>query len=143
MTTLNGLPRSRDSFIQGICARKKLATFSTLWEECTQEEARLITREEKIGTNDDRALTVHTRRNHNMREEHHHRRQRRPKIDLSNVRCYTCDEKGHYSRNCPRNKGSSNKKTNKKRHHAHIAEDDEPERKRTKEDSSSDEEYIL
>ena len=28
MTTLNGLPRSWDSFIQGICARRKLISFS-------------------------------------------------------------------------------------------------------------------
>ena len=28
MTTLNGLPRSWDSFIQGICTRKKLIKFS-------------------------------------------------------------------------------------------------------------------
>ena len=40
MTTLNGLPRSWDSFIKGICARKKLIKFSRLWEECSQEEAR-------------------------------------------------------------------------------------------------------
>ena len=33
MTTLNGPPRSWDSFIQGICARKKLVKFSWLWEE--------------------------------------------------------------------------------------------------------------
>ena len=39
MTTLNGLPRAWDSFIQGICARKKLVKFSILWEECSQEEA--------------------------------------------------------------------------------------------------------
>ena len=32
MTTLNGLPRSWDSFIQGICAIKKLVKFSILWE---------------------------------------------------------------------------------------------------------------
>ena len=37
MTTLNGLPRSWDSFIQGICARKKLITFNRLWEECTHD----------------------------------------------------------------------------------------------------------
>ena len=37
MTTLNGLPRSWDYFIQGICARKKLVKFSRLWEECSQE----------------------------------------------------------------------------------------------------------
>ena len=145
MTTLNGLPRSCDSFIQGICAKKKLITFSRLWEECTQEEAWLITREEKMGATDDQALIVHTRRNHNKREDHHHRRQRKPRRDLSIIRCYTCDQQGHYSINCPRNKGSSNKKTNKKRHHAHTAEDDEP-RKRTREervDSSCDEEYVL
>ena len=35
MTTLNGLPRSRDSFIQGICARRKLISFSRLWEYYT------------------------------------------------------------------------------------------------------------
>ena len=33
MTTLNGHPRTWDSFIQGICARKKLVKFSRLWEE--------------------------------------------------------------------------------------------------------------
>ena len=39
MTNLNGLPRSWDSFIQGIYARKKLVKFSRLWEEFSQEEA--------------------------------------------------------------------------------------------------------
>ena len=33
MTTLNGLPRSWDSFIKGIYARNKLVKFSRLWEE--------------------------------------------------------------------------------------------------------------
>ena len=41
MTTLNGLPRSWDSLIQVICARKKLVKFSRLWEEFSQEEARI------------------------------------------------------------------------------------------------------
>ena len=42
MTTLNGLPRSWDSFIQGICARRKLVTIRRLLEECSQEEARIV-----------------------------------------------------------------------------------------------------
>ena len=44
MTTLNDLPISWDSFIQGICARMKLISFIRLWEECTQEEAQIIIR---------------------------------------------------------------------------------------------------
>ena len=36
MTTLNGLPISWDSFIQGICARR-LISFLILREECAQE----------------------------------------------------------------------------------------------------------
>ena len=71
MTTLNGLPKSWDSFIQGICARRKLITFSRLWEECSQEEARIVAREEKMG-NEDQALTAHTK-NH-KREYYHHKK---------------------------------------------------------------------
>ena len=57
MTTLNGLPRAWDSFIQGICARKKLIKFSKLWEECSQEEAQIIAQEENMRS-EDQALTV-------------------------------------------------------------------------------------
>ena len=69
MTTLNGLPISWDSFIQGICARKKLIKFSRLWEECSQEEARIVAREEKM-ENEDQALTVHSKKS--RRDNHHH-----------------------------------------------------------------------
>ena len=61
MTTLNGLPKSWDSFIQGICARRKLITFSRLWEECSQEEAQIVAWEEKMG-NEDQSLTAHTKK---------------------------------------------------------------------------------
>ena len=60
MTTLNGLPIAWDSFIQGICARKKLVKFSRPWEEFSQEEAQIVAREEKMG-NEDQALTIHTK----------------------------------------------------------------------------------
>ena len=59
MTTLNGLPRERDSFIRGICARRKLTKFSKLWEECVQEEGRIINREEKINDNEYQYLATH------------------------------------------------------------------------------------
>ena len=66
---------------------------------------------------------------------------------MSKYICYTCDERGHFTRYCPRNKSRSHKKKgNKRRHHLHATEDDEPSKKRTRyesEDSSSDEEYVL
>ena len=67
--------------------------------------------------------------------------------DPYRLRCYKCDEIGHFAKNCPKNKnGSKKKKNSKRRHHAHTAKDDDPPRKRVKqesEDSSSEDEYVL
>ena len=148
MTTLNGLPRSWDSFIQGICARKKLVKFSRLWEECYQEEARISSWEEKMGS-EDQALTVHSKW---IKRIHHQFKGKNPhhidnnRKDPSRLRCYTCDEIGHFAKYCPKNKNHSHKKKgNKRRHRAHAAEDDEPSRKRSKyesEDSSREDDMF-
>ena len=69
MTTLIGLPMTWDSFIQGICAIKKLVKFKKIWEECSQEEAQIVAREENMGS-EDQALIVHSRKG--RRENHHH-----------------------------------------------------------------------
>ena len=42
VTTLNGLPREWDSFIREICAKRKLTKFNKLWEECAQEEGKIV-----------------------------------------------------------------------------------------------------
>ena len=95
MTTLNGLPRSWDSFIQGICARKKLVKFSKLWEECSQEEARIVAREEKMG-GEYQALTAHSKKirriPHYSKGKDSHLRET-SRRDISKLRCYTCDER--------------------------------------------------
>ena len=103
MTTLNGLPRSRDSFIQGICAKKKLVKFSRLWEECSQEEALIVAQEENMGS-EYQALTVHSKKS---RSDYHpskgkHFNSRKSNKDISKYRCLTCDERGHLQEIVPR-----------------------------------------
>ena len=89
---MNGLPRSWDSFNQGICARKKLVKFSRLWEECSQEEAQIVAREEKMGS-EDQALTVKSKKSKTNHHQRKHFHPKRPDKNLPKFRCYTCDEK--------------------------------------------------
>ena len=64
-----------------------------------------MTREEKMGATDDQALAVYTKKNFKKKEKKekfHHNKKKEKKLktkrDISNVRCYTCDEKGHLVR---------------------------------------------
>ena len=60
MTTLNGLTRHWDSFIQTLCARKESMKFDIAWEDCIQEEARVANKESLL-KEDDHALATHTK----------------------------------------------------------------------------------
>jgi hypothetical protein len=74
MTTLNGLTRPWDAFIQTICARKEKLQFDSLWEECVQEEARVANQEAILLRDEDQALAAHAkggkRRSHFKKETH-------------------------------------------------------------------------
>ena len=48
--------------------QKEVITFSKLWEVCTQEEARLIIREEKMGAIEDQAFTKIPQAMRNMKD---------------------------------------------------------------------------
>ena len=61
ITNLNGLPGSMDSLIQGMCANKEVITFKRLWEEHTQEEDRLIIRENNMGATEDQDFMIQRR----------------------------------------------------------------------------------
>ena len=105
-------------FIQRIYARKNLIKFSRLWEEFSQEEARIEAQEEKMG-GEDKALIVHSKKG--IREKHHHQGKHSHQKGSSKIRCYTCDEIGHYARKYPmNNNGSKKKRKSKRRHYAHL-----------------------
>ena len=89
MTTLNGLPRSWDAFIQGICSRKKLPKFSRIWEDCNQEEARTVAREENM-VDEDQALATHTRKGKNNKDHSLPKKFKMDRRDNSKIRCYYC-----------------------------------------------------
>ena len=147
MATLNGLPRSWEPFIQGICSRRNLTKFSRLWEEWTQEDARIEAGEEKICEYDNRSLTNYTKNGKIKKEEHSHKMYRilqknhKPQKDYSNFRCYSSEEKGHFARDFPKGKCHA-KKGNKKSYHNHATKDDESIKNRAREYSSSDQEYV-
>ena len=61
MTTLNGVPIEWESFIRGICSRRKMTNIWNFWEECVQEEERITVRKEKLNENEDQALASHTK----------------------------------------------------------------------------------
>jgi hypothetical protein len=61
MTTLNGLTRPWDAFIQTICAIKEKLHFDSLWEECVEEEERVANREAIPSRDEYQALDAHTK----------------------------------------------------------------------------------
>ena len=88
---------------------------------------------------EDQSLTVHSkkgrRKTHHLNGNNSHHRDNNRK-DPSRLRCYTCDEIGHFAKDCPKNKNHSHKKGgNKIKHHAHAVEDDEPSKKRSRYES--------
>ena len=145
MTTMNGLPRPWDPFIKGIYTQRKLTKFSGLWEDCMQEEARLEAHEEKLGQEENQALTVQARKGKNKVEDRPPKKfqkhqKKRQKIN-PNIRCFTCQKVGHISRDCPLVRELKKNERNK-RHHANGVEDEGPSQKKERNDNS-DNEYSL
>jgi hypothetical protein len=63
MITLNAFPSHWEPFIQSINGRADLTQFDCLWEDCTQEETRLIARGvQDSHHNDNQALASHAKR---------------------------------------------------------------------------------
>ena len=81
--TLNGLTIPWDVFIQTICARKEKFQFDSLWEECVQEEARVVNRETILLRDEYQSLANHSnggnKKSHFQKETHFHKESHLPK----------------------------------------------------------------
>ena len=93
----------------------------------------MVAREENMGDDDNQSLIDHAKKGKSKMKEYYHKNRIFPKKGISQLRCFTSDEKWHFTRDCPKKKGIN------KRHHAHITKDDEPFKKKAKEENSSDE----
>ena len=145
MTTLNGIPRDWESFIQGICSRRRLTKFQHLWEKYVQEKEIIATREEKLDENEDQALAVHTKGKNKRKSYDHPARKtqgfKKSKKEFSNYEWFTCHKLGHISINYPM-KVERLKKM--KIFQDHAAEDSDQEVEvEVKKDADSIEEYVL
>jgi hypothetical protein len=153
MMALNGLTRPWDAFIQTVCARKKKLKFDGLWEECIQEETRVVNREALLAKDDDQAIATHTKggrkkpyfqkethketqqsNKFNHKESHPRRFQKRgqqKERDYSSIQCYHYDKMGHIVKFCLARREEYKRKH--KRLHAHVVEDEEPPTKMIRE----------
>jgi hypothetical protein len=86
----------------------------------------LATREEKLGDEENQALTTHTRKGKRKKEVRSHKKPhwlqktQKFKKDFSNYICCICQKIGHIAINCPNSKGQVIK-GKYKGHHAHAA----------------------
>ena len=144
MTTLNGLPPSWESFIQIISGRTKFPKFDKLWEECTQEETRITTRQRLHGAQpeENQAFISHAKKGKrrgrkSFNRKHQDKRSSPPpdqkkqeKKDLSQIQCYRCKKYSHYA--------SSYQSSIKRKHEASTidVEEDPPHKEPRKDDRS-------
>ena len=118
-TTLNGFPSFRVPFVQGLCVRSRLPKFDKLWVDCTHEESRLVDQQIRTTVDDEKALIVQRKGSSfkkNFKEANSVRVPDKKK-DVSKIRCYSCQELGDFSYDCPKGK-------RKRKNQAHVAEEE-------------------
>jgi hypothetical protein len=53
---LNRFPTSREPFFKGICTQENIPNFERLWDDCIHEEARMESRNNKKGGDENLAI---------------------------------------------------------------------------------------
>jgi hypothetical protein len=119
--TLNGFPTFWIPFVQGVCARSKLPKLDKLWEDFTHEESRLADQHKRLIVDEEKYLTIQKNIRSSFRKNNKEANSIRvpdKKKYVSKIRCYNCQNLGHFFYNCPQGKGRI-------KHQAHVVEEEE------------------
>ena len=140
-TTVDGLPPTWEVFLSGVNSRETQPDFKRLWHDCLQEEGRIQSR---IGFSKEEnvALTAKTKKGKRFPSRKKFSAQREKDrggfrgkdFDITKVRCFHCQKKGHFIRNCPKLR-----KAHKGKFHVDVVEEKETYKKKSEEASGDQE----
>jgi len=102
---LLGLLKSWHSYKDSVNGREKLLGWERLWSDLVQEEIRRSTRDgsSSKGT-DEENCTLATKAKKGKRKKVSQPGAKGKKQDMSKVKCFHCQQHGHYATNCPQKK---------------------------------------
>jgi hypothetical protein len=95
--------------------------FDKLWANCTHGESRLPDQQNRLIVDEEEALIAQKNKRSSFRKNNNEANSVRvpdKKKDVSKIRCYKCQNLGHFSYDCPQGKG-------KRKYQAHVVEEEE------------------
>jgi hypothetical protein len=101
---LRGFTKDWEVFVKCIVGREKLPDWSRLWDDFTQEE---------IWVNGEKGGEGVVEENFALLLKGKGKSKKGSRIDINKVRCFACNEYGHYAAQCPNKKGTKEKEKEK------------------------------
>ena len=130
-TVFYGLSPTWELFLVAVNGHGVEPSFEKLWQDCLHEESRIKTRAGSA-PQENLALAASMKKGKKFPRKNKGKNNQKPKSDMSKIICYTCNNPGHYSKDCLSEK-------RKGRYHASTAEASEaPLGKRTRESNSAE-----
>jgi hypothetical protein len=112
-TTLNGFSKPWESFVRGIVAREHMPSWERLWDDFVQEELRVgsgSSSQQRGEDGDEGDLALLAKGKKKTKQwpkggaKQQQPRQGEQQRDMSKVRCFACNQLGHYVGQCPNKK---------------------------------------